>query len=232
MGPGIIAAAITTIGTFLLLLASDYRGLGELGAVCGLGLAVALVQVLLVVPAALTLAGPEHAPAPSWWRGIARWQINHPRQALILLLTSVCACLGYLSSKDSWLSYDSNPRNLRPAEDEVFVKQIGLMVELGLIKSGHQVLIRAQDPVSALKAATLIGERADDAAPWAGLLDPPADRKPRHPATGRLAGPAPAIADLPPETTKAHQPFLDQLQRLADRVENRQLVTPDQLWQS
>ena len=64
MGPGIIAAAVTTIGTFLLLLASDYRGLGELGAVCGLGLAVALVQVLLVVPAALTLAGPEHEPAP------------------------------------------------------------------------------------------------------------------------------------------------------------------------
>ena len=146
-------------------------------------------------------------------------------------MISIIACVGYLSSQDSWISYDSNPRNLRPAEDAVFTNQIGLMQELGLIKSGHQILIRADNPTAALKAVPLIGERASDAAPWAGLMDP------RRQSANLLAlqqvdwqGLNEAIAQLPPDTAKAHQPFLDQLHRLSQRVATQRIVTPDQLW--
>ena len=229
VGPGIIAAALTTIGTFLLLLASDYRGLGELGAVCGLGLAVALIQVLLVVPAALTLAGPEHEPAPSWWRGIAKWQVARPKQAMILLIASTIGCLGILIHQGPWLLYDSNPRNLRPAEDEIFVSQIELMRELGLIKSGHQVLIRADNPTDALEAAAIVGDRAPQSAAWAGLMAP--KRQQDNLAVLQQVdwqGLNAAIDQLPAELSTKHQPFLNQLVALGQQVQNQDIVTPNQ----
>ena len=155
-----------------MLLASDYRGLGELGAVCGLGLAVALIQVLLVVPAALTIAGPEQRPVPSWWRHIARWQMHRPRQALLALTLSLLGIIAIAATHERWIVFDSNPRNLRPADDAVFSQQINLMRELGLVKSGHQILIRAEQSQDALAAAAIIGERAPEAAPWSTLLAP------------------------------------------------------------
>lgn len=49
--PGVVAASITTAGTFYAYLLTDYRGMSELGLLVGTGVLLFLVAVAIVVPA-------------------------------------------------------------------------------------------------------------------------------------------------------------------------------------
>lgn len=149
---GLVAAAATSIGTFLLLLLSHYRGLSELGAVCGLGLALCLVLMVVLVPAFLTCAGPLVGKAPDWVGPLARSLVNRSRIWACGVVAVLVASAIYLGTRPQLIVYDRDPRNLRPADDALFMDHMRLADRLGLLTSGHQVLLEGTDPEAVLRA--------------------------------------------------------------------------------
>src|SRR5207249_10150076 len=55
-GPGILLGAVTAAGTFYVLMATDFRGLQELGFIAGTAILLAWLSMVTVFPAALVLA--------------------------------------------------------------------------------------------------------------------------------------------------------------------------------
>jgi len=60
-GPGILIAAFTAGGTFLVLLLTDFRGIQELGFVAGISILLAGLSMMTTFPALLKLVGRDRA---------------------------------------------------------------------------------------------------------------------------------------------------------------------------
>jgi predicted RND superfamily exporter protein len=64
-GPGIITGALTTAGAFVALLWNGFRGFVEMGMITTVGLLLALIATLTLVPALVTLFAPlQKVPRP------------------------------------------------------------------------------------------------------------------------------------------------------------------------
>ena len=161
VGGGIIAAGLTSIGTFLILMAGHYRGLSELGAVCGLGLGVIMIQLLVVVPAFLVLAGPDKGHTSRLLAPLAHGLLRWPRAWSVALALLFTVAIVFLANQPELIAYDRNPRNLRPANDTVFEFQIQTARRFGLMRSGHQILLVGDDAEGVLQAGQAFLDRAE-----------------------------------------------------------------------
>jgi hypothetical protein len=109
--PLLLAAASTAIG-FLSFLPTPFRGVSELGFIAGLGMLVALVASLTLLPALLiALRLPkENAPVGYPFLAGADRFVEHHRRAILLLTGAIfLAGLPLLTA----LRFDSDPMNLR-----------------------------------------------------------------------------------------------------------------------
>ncbi|MDA3963688.1 MAG: efflux RND transporter permease subunit [Planctomycetota bacterium] len=153
VGGGIAAAACTSIATFLVLMLSHYRGLWELGAVCGIGLLIILFQVMLAAPAFLTLAGSMRARPSHALDGFANSLLAHPKiwfgGLVILLLASGI----YVATRAEIITFERDPRKLRPANDEVYQEQLAMADRLKLDTSGHQMLFAGPNAAAVITTA-------------------------------------------------------------------------------
>ncbi len=152
-GPGIVAGAVTTVGTFLVLTFSNYRGLHELGVVCGLGLLVILLQVFLTVPAFLTLWGASRPHTSHLLRGYGDRLLRNPVKWSVGLLLLLAACLVFIFTRDPIMRYERDPYKLRPEKDPVFAQVVELGSASKLRTSQHSLLITAQSEPAVLEAA-------------------------------------------------------------------------------
>ncbi len=115
--PLTLAAAATAAG-FLAFLPTDYKGVSELGQIAGLGMIVAFITSITVIPALLTILKPPGEPAPDGLQGAGAGRPLHgaPPHS------------GDRRHRRSWslaglpllyfLQFDFNPLNLRSAKVE------------------------------------------------------------------------------------------------------------------
>lgn len=97
--PGVVIAAITTAGTFFAYLATDYKGMSELGFLTGSGIIVFLLCVMLVIPAlvaALDLRRTSYRPMTLHSFGTSHlitYAVARPGRVIAawLLIIAVCA---------------------------------------------------------------------------------------------------------------------------------------------
>ena len=97
-GMGIITGALTTAGAFLAMGATNFRGIQEMGIICGGGLAICLVPMLTLLPVLLMRGRQnviDHALSTKMDRRekIERLWLSRPR--LVIALT-VASCLASL----------------------------------------------------------------------------------------------------------------------------------------
>src|SRR6185436_13015426 len=52
-GMGVVTGALTTAGAFLAMAATDFRGIQEMGIICGGGLAICLIPMMTMLPVML-----------------------------------------------------------------------------------------------------------------------------------------------------------------------------------
>lgn len=109
--PLALAAAATAAG-FLVFLPTDYRGVSELGLIAGVGMLIAFVTSITLLPALITILKPpgEGAEVGYAWlapvdRVLARWR--YP----ILAVTGLAVAAGLPLLMD--VKFDFNPMNLR-----------------------------------------------------------------------------------------------------------------------
>ena len=115
VGPALLLSAVTAAISFLSFLATDYRGMAELGVVSGVGVFVALFLNLTLLPALLNVmpvrgARPVGRPAAasqaSWYQALMR------RHALgIVIVAGVLGVIATTITPYAW--FDDDPLNLR-----------------------------------------------------------------------------------------------------------------------
>jgi hopanoid biosynthesis associated RND transporter like protein HpnN len=114
--PLTLAAAAVAAG-FLSFLPTDYRGVSELGQIAGMGMLVAYVTSITLLPALLRMLNPKGEPEPLGFKFLApvdRFMEDH-RVAIIVGVAIVS--LGGLPLL-YYLQFDFNPINLRSPKVE------------------------------------------------------------------------------------------------------------------
>jgi uncharacterized protein len=114
--PLTLAAAATAAG-FLSFLPTYYKGLSELGLLAGLGMIVAFLTSITLIPALLTVLRPPGEPKEMGFKSLApvdRFMERHRIPVIIGTGLAVVAGLPLLY----WLQFDFNPLNLRSTNVE------------------------------------------------------------------------------------------------------------------
>ena len=114
--PLTLAAAATAAG-FLSFLPTDYKGLSELGLLAGLGMIIAFLTSITLIPALLTLLRPPGEPAEMGYKALAPVDRFMERRRIPIIVGTglvVAAGLPLLY----WLQFDFNPLNLRSTKVE------------------------------------------------------------------------------------------------------------------
>src|SRR6516162_1145355 len=116
--PLTLAAAATAAG-FLSFLPTDYKGLSELGLLAGLGMIVAYLTSITLIPALLTLLHPPGEPSEMGFKALAPVdRFMEHRRIPIIIGTGLVVAAGLPLLY--WLQFDFNPINLRsPAAESV-----------------------------------------------------------------------------------------------------------------
>jgi hypothetical protein len=114
--PLALAAAATAAG-FLSFVPTDYRGISELGQIAGLGMIIAFVTSITVLPALIKVLKPRGEKEPLGYAALApvdRFMERHRMPILIGTAALIVAGLPLLY----FLKFDFNPINLRNPQTE------------------------------------------------------------------------------------------------------------------
>lgn len=112
IGAPLTLAASAVAAAFLSFTPTDYSGISELGKIAGVGMLIALVTSVTLLPALLTLLNPPGEPAEIGYRQLApvdRFLERH--RILVVGGTGLVALIG--APLLFWLTFDFNPINLR-----------------------------------------------------------------------------------------------------------------------
>lgn len=114
--PLALAAAATAVG-FFAFLPSDYVGISELGLIAGVGMIIAFITSLTLLPALLSLLRPpaeHHAIGYSGLEPVDRFTARYRIPLLVFIAVAVIAGLPLFNH----LKFDFNPINLRNSSVE------------------------------------------------------------------------------------------------------------------
>jgi hopanoid biosynthesis associated RND transporter like protein HpnN len=111
-GAPLTLAALATAAGFLSFMPTDYKGVSELGIIAGVGMLIAFLTSITLLPALLRLLKPPSEPAQLGYAYLAPvdgFLERHRMPILIGTLLVVASGLPLLY----WLQFDFNPMNLR-----------------------------------------------------------------------------------------------------------------------
>ena len=117
VGGSLALAAAAIAAGFFAFLPTHYVGVSELGLIAGLGMGIAFLLSVTLLPALLHLLSPPVLGARGGFAALAPLDdIMHRRRGLVLLLNGLVAliCIGLLP----FVQFDSNPLDLKNPKSE------------------------------------------------------------------------------------------------------------------
>ena len=111
-GGRLVLAALATAAGFLSFLPTAYKGVSELGAIAGVGMIIALITSLTVLPALLRMLDPPAEPRPLGYAFLCPLDRFLERHRVVIVAGTVAAVFAALPLL-SWLQFDFNPMDLR-----------------------------------------------------------------------------------------------------------------------
>ena len=145
--PLTLAAAATAAG-FLSFLPTDYKGLSELGLLAGLGMIIAFITSITVIPALLTLLRPPGEPEGMGFTFLAPLDRAMERHRIpIIVCTGLVVAAGLPLLY--WLQFDFNPLNLRSPKVESVATFLELRSDPAIGASSIYVLVPNEEAVKA-----------------------------------------------------------------------------------
>ncbi len=117
VGGGLALAAVATAAGFLAFLPTEYRGVSELGLIAGLGMVVALLLTITLLPALLALLGVDGGGAETGFNAL------HSADAWILrrrraILGGSCTVALFAAAALPLLQFNFDPMTLRSEKNE------------------------------------------------------------------------------------------------------------------
>jgi hopanoid biosynthesis associated RND transporter like protein HpnN len=122
--PLTLAAAATAAG-FLSFLPTDYKGLSELGEIAGLGMIIAFIVSVTLLPALLSLMNPAGEKEPLGYAALAPVDAFMERHRIGIIVGTAVVSLGGLPLL-YFLQFDFNPMNLRSPRVESIATYLDL----------------------------------------------------------------------------------------------------------
>ena len=122
--PLTLAAAATAAG-FLSFLPTDYKGLSELGQIAGVGMIIAFIVSITLLPALLTLLNPPGEKEPLGYAALAPVDRFMERHRIPIIVGTAIVSLGGLPLL-YFLQFDFNPMNLRSPKVESIATYLDL----------------------------------------------------------------------------------------------------------
>jgi hypothetical protein len=116
-GAPLTLAALTTAAGFLSFLPTAYRGLSELGLIAGVGMLIAFLTSITLLPALLNELKPRSEPRALGYAFLAPVDAFLERNRVPILIVTALVILG-ASPLLYWLRFDFNPMNLRNPKSE------------------------------------------------------------------------------------------------------------------
>src|SRR6476469_8577605 len=146
--PLTLAAAATAAG-FLSFLPTDYKGLSELGLLAGLGMIIAFITSITVIPALLMLLRPPGEPEGMGFTFLAPLDRAMERHRIpIIVCTGLVVAAGLPLLY--WLQFDFNPLNLRSPKVESVATFLELRSDPAIGASSIYVLVPNEEAVKAV----------------------------------------------------------------------------------
>ena len=201
VGPGLVAAALTTAGGFAVLLGSRFPALAELGGLTAAGLLFCLLAVLATAPVCYPrVAMADRVPLRDTIARLGRL----PRGAAwsLLAATALATAVAVLGLVLRGVRFEEDLRRLAIPDPEATATQHAVAEAFGLSPEPLLLLTRGVDAAAAAEAAARVGEalgplqRAGDVAAMMG----PASF---CPSRGRVSAAAAALADVDPVAVRA-----------------------------
>ena len=137
--PLTLAAAATAAG-FLSFLPTDYRGVSELGLIAGVGMVIAFITSITLLPALLQLFNPPGESEPLGYAALApvdRFLEKH--RVPVIALTLLVAVAG--SPLLMYLRFDFNPINLRSPKVESIATYLDLRRDPNMNSHTAEVMV-------------------------------------------------------------------------------------------
>jgi uncharacterized protein len=145
--PLTLAAAATAAG-FLSFLPTDYKGLSELGLLAGLGMIIAFVTSITLIPALLKLLPPPGEPEEMGYKALAPVDRFMERRRIPVIVGTVAVVVAGLPLL-YWLQFDFNPLNLRSPQVESVATFLDLRSDPALGASSIYVLAPSKEAADA-----------------------------------------------------------------------------------
>jgi hopanoid biosynthesis associated RND transporter like protein HpnN len=123
--PLTLAAAAVAAG-FLSFLPTDYRGVSELGQIAGVGMVVAFLTSITVLPALITVMNPPGEPDDIGYRALAPVDRFLQRNRVAVVATTIAIAIAGLPLL-YFLTFDFDPIHLRSPQTE----SISTLLDLG-----------------------------------------------------------------------------------------------------
>jgi uncharacterized protein len=110
-------AAMATAAGFLSFLPTDYKGVSELGKIAGVGMLVAFLSSITVLPAMLSLLNPPGEKEPVGYAFMAPVDHFLEKHRVVIIVGTLLVAIAGLPLL-YWLRFDFNPINLRSPKVE------------------------------------------------------------------------------------------------------------------
>jgi uncharacterized protein len=111
VGPPLTLAALAAAAGFFSFVPTSYRGVAELGLIAGVGMVVAYIGAMTLLPALLSLFNPPAEPKPLGYSAMAGAdRFMHRHRFAIVLGTSIVAVAALPSL--FWLKFNFDPNSL------------------------------------------------------------------------------------------------------------------------
>ena len=149
--PLTLAATATACG-FLSFLPTDYRGVSELGQIAGVGMIIAFVNSITLLPALLKVLNPPGEKEPLGYAALAPVDRFMERNRIPIIVGTAVAVLGGLPLL-AYLQFDFNPINLNSTKAESIATYLDLRSDPATGASTIEVL------VPSLAAAKQVSDR-------------------------------------------------------------------------
>ncbi|MCJ2127204.1 MMPL family transporter [Methylobacterium sp. J-077] len=149
VGWSLTLAAVSLVAGFFAFLPTAFRGVSELGLIAGVGMVVAFLFALTLLPALIAVfkpKGEKEAVQTAWLVGVDPWIIRHRKPILIAVGLVTLAGAPLL-----WhLPFDSNPMHLRSTKTESIATYLDLIKNPETSPNLIDVLAPSVDAVPAL----------------------------------------------------------------------------------
>src|SRR5215217_15709 len=152
--PLTLAAAATAAG-FLSFLPTDYRGLSELGQVAGVGMLIAFLTSVTVLPALLALFNPPGEPEPLGYKLMAPVDNFMERRRIPVIVITLLLAIGGLPLL-YFLEFDFNPMNLRNKRVESVATYLELAADKDTNANSIELMANSLDEAQAKSARLMM----------------------------------------------------------------------------